>query len=502
MARSNVSQTWLEKEFGLVLHVPEVGNRYELYDKIGGGGAGQIFLAEDLDLRRKVALKILHSERKTSRDAVVRFLNEARITARLHHPGIVPIHDIGLINGELFFSMERVEGDTLHDLLRNARKGSAKALPQHRLLQIFEQVCHIVGYAHSRGIVHRDLKPANIMIGAHNKVYVMDWGLALDKIKDDSFARALEKHMSKDQQHPSETGHIQLLAGTPAYMAPEQILGLHDQLDARCDVFALGVILYEILAGSHPFEKSAPRDTMHAIKEAEPPPIRLLGNGDLKLVCRKALEKIPLNRYESAAELADDVNCACNLLPVTVSRSKLFDRSYKFARRHWIVAMAVLLMIMGGVAIGYSRYRDYQEIQTWINLANLRLENVAELRQQAGEIERRMQVASAASRPRFQQNLDRLANHIRKEELLARTFFELAMRRGPAHLSFADKEALKGLWLEAMEEELKVGNLTQADLIYQAVAAETDLAVFFSWSPEEKSRLHTIQQLLNPPAAE
>src|SRR5262245_13723505 len=218
--------------------------RYEVFEQVGQGGMGTVLRGRDPELDRELAIKTLRVEHRASAGLARRFLEEARIGGQLQHPGVVPVHELGTADGLPYFTMKLVRGRTLAELLQE-RSSPADGLP--RLLQVFEQVCQTVAYAHSRGILHRDLKPDNIMVGAFGEVQVMDWGLA----------KVLDRPGEEGTVHPASDVRLQTqagtVAGTPAYMAPEQARGEVGQLDARADVFGLGAILCAILTGRPPF---------------------------------------------------------------------------------------------------------------------------------------------------------------------------------------------------------------------------------------------------------
>ncbi|MCS6976399.1 MAG: serine/threonine-protein kinase, partial [Gemmatales bacterium] len=250
---------------------------YLLLDEIGRGGMGIVYRARDLRLERYVAIKILNTGREA---AAERFRAEAKITGQLQHPGIPAVHELGeLPDGRPFLAMKLVEGRTLAELLKEQfpspdRQVGGQINPANRgrLITIFEQICHAVGYAHAHRVIHRDLKPSNVMVGSHGEVQVMDWGLAkvLDPSRDREGAEdrgdpeaTLEFVTTVDTPErgnwATKTGSV---LGTPAYMPPEQAAGQIRQLDTRSDVFGLGAILCQILTGHAPYEGKDDNDRL------------------------------------------------------------------------------------------------------------------------------------------------------------------------------------------------------------------------------------------------
>jgi len=232
-------------------------SHYRIVSKIGAGGMGEVFLAEDLSLGRSVALKFLPPEMQQDELAHRRFLREARVAAALNHPNICSIHEVGEAEGRDFIVMEYVEGRTLKERLAAGR------LELKEALQIAAEIAEALEEAHGRGIVHRDLKPANIMLGPRGHVKVMDFGLA--KLVKDA-----EKAVSQEDTLTVLTKAGSTL-GTLAYMSPEQLRG--EAVDARSDVFSFGIVLYEMLAGVHPFRESSPMDIAAGILNKEPAPL-------------------------------------------------------------------------------------------------------------------------------------------------------------------------------------------------------------------------------------
>ncbi len=250
--------------------LPMKPSKYQVQELIAKGGMGAVYRAEDASLERTVALKVVLNDKRASRDSLARFTQEAKVLARLEHPNIVPIHELGIDDqGEAFYTMKFVKGCTLHHILSEIKAGKGGTIdryPLSQLITIFQKVCDAVSFAHSKGVVHRDLKPENIMIGDFGEVLVMDWGLA--KILESNVsspAVVLEtKHSDRGGQDEveqrREPGAIHTLEGrimgTPNFMAPEQAEGRVAEIDQRTDIYALGGILYNLLTLRPPISSS------------------------------------------------------------------------------------------------------------------------------------------------------------------------------------------------------------------------------------------------------
>jgi serine/threonine-protein kinase len=242
---------------------------YDVLRVVDRGGMGVVYEARQLRLGRTVAIKMISAARLRPK-FVTRFVREALAAARLQHANFVQIFEIGEVNGRPFFSMEFVSGGSLADLL------ARQPLPVRRTAELLETLARAVHAAHERGIVHRDLKPANVMLTADGVPKIADFGLA--------------KRLDDDSDH-THTGEI---LGTPSYMAPEQAEGKKDQIGAATDVYALGAILYELLAGAPPFQGISPLDSLRLVVTQEPaPPSTSVPSlpRDLEAICLKCLEK-------------------------------------------------------------------------------------------------------------------------------------------------------------------------------------------------------------------
>jgi serine/threonine protein kinase len=300
------------------------GTRYELRGVLGRGGMSTVFRARDRALDREVALKVMAAE---GEGTVSRLRTEARVLARLEHPGLVPVHDVGTLpDGRVFYVMRLVRGRRLDAHAREERSLSA-------LLRLFERVCEAVAFAHAQGVLHRDLKPANVMVGPFGEVLVLDWGLA----KEVAAAPAREAAPVSPPGARSETVALGsaladaptrtrrgAVLGTPGFMAPEQARGEVDALDERADVYALGAMLRFLLETR---EDDAPRA--------------------LRAIAAKASADDPAGRYGSVAALADDVSRFLSADPVAAHREGPLERVGRVASKYRVpitLVTAYLLM--------------------------------------------------------------------------------------------------------------------------------------------------------------
>jgi eukaryotic-like serine/threonine-protein kinase len=280
-------------------------DRFIEREVIGEGGMSLVIRAFDTLLQRDVALKVLPRDGRAGKDGVARLAEEARITGRLEHPNIVPVHDFGIDErGARFLCMKLVLGETLEDTLSWAGAGRLEPDFLADLLDIFGKVCDAVAFAHSRGVLHRDLKPSNIMISDFGQVYVVDWGVARVTPR---FANGLG---CTGTAAPADA--FGLIVGTPRYMAPEQLRGLHDELDERTDVFALGATLYQILTGQPPHDpESLPDIALCNASVAIRPPEELVEGiavpAELSRIALKALSNDPDDRYATVDDLKRDI---------------------------------------------------------------------------------------------------------------------------------------------------------------------------------------------------
>ena len=269
-----------------------VPQRYRIIEILGKGGMGEVFLAEDTALDRKVALKFLPEALESDPQARERFQREARSAAALDHPFICKIYEVTETDARPCIAMEYVIGETLQTRIER------EAIPLRRIVEIATEGAEALEEAHKHRIVHRDLKPANVMLTDQGHVKVMDFGLAKQ-------LRSGESDSDASSDRVTQSG---VWVGTPAYMSPEQIRG--EKVDSRSDIFAFGTVLYELLAGTHPFRRETPVQTMSAILADEPSSTdgRLTEMPDgMRMALRKMLAKAPADRYQSLGEVRTDI---------------------------------------------------------------------------------------------------------------------------------------------------------------------------------------------------
>jgi Serine/threonine protein kinase len=336
---------------------------YELLEQIGRGGQGVVFRARQKSLNRAVALKVINLGQWASKAHLKRFRLEAEAAARLEHPGIVPIHDVGERDGSCYFSMKFVEGGQLDEVVKRTPMSIRQAV------ELIAKVARTVHYAHEHGILHRDIKPGNILLDAKGEPHLTDFGLA----------RLVESQSSVTQT-------LDVL-GTPSYMAPEQAVGNNAAVSNATDVYGLGAVLYQLLTGQPPFAGGTTYETIKLVLDTEPRQPRLLNpkiDRDLSTICIKCLEKDPKRRYSSALALAEDVERWLKHEPIQARHTGIFARGKKWVQRNPTSALLAASLISLAAAAGWIVWKSElvrQPLATGI--AVLPFENLSEQRENA-----------------------------------------------------------------------------------------------------------------------
>ena len=385
-------------------------NRFRLIREHASGGLGQVFLAEDTNFRRRVALKQIRREYAHQEEYRAKFLREAEVTGQLEHPGIVPVYALGEDDrGRPFYAMRYIAGEDLKSRIKQVHRScpvgkvrlAGPALRQ--LLRHLIDACHAISYAHDRGVLHRDLKPSNIMLGKHGETLVVDWGLAkplgvkLNEAAPGGPQAAAEVNTeiplgTSDTASGSETRYGSFV-GTAAYAPPEQVLGNLDQLGTTSDVYSLGAILYELLAGQPPLVGKDVEQMIRKVTLGEIVPITQLrpdAPRELVAICRKAMALAQADRYQSVAEMRQDMQRWLDDLPVSAYRASWRQSAARWSRRHpqW-VAGVLSAMVIGSAAIGISSLLIQQK-----NI-DLNRKNDALLASQRLAVHRRQQAEAA-----------------------------------------------------------------------------------------------------------
>ena len=311
---------------------PRPFGAYELLEEIARGGMGVVYKARQIALNRLVALKVIVGAGVSSPDFVRRFRVEAEAVAGLDHPNIVPIYEIGEVDGQPFFSMKLVDGPALRG-----------GLAPRRAAALVATLARAVHHAHQRGIVHRDLKPNNVLLDSQGEPHLTDFGLAKLVEKESTITKTIA------------------VLGTPSYMAPEQARGDTKHITTAADVYGLGAILYELLAGQPPFLGGTTMETIRQVLDKEPRRPSSLNpkvDRDLETICLKCLEKEPAHRYGSAEALADDLDRWLRNVPIAARPASILHRGGKWMHRHPGAAMllgALILSLILGFALTLSQ---------------------------------------------------------------------------------------------------------------------------------------------------
>ena len=367
--------------------------RYTVLDQVARGGMGVVLRVRDEDLRRELAMKVLdRADRQADAAAsdprdLGRFLEEAQVTGQLDHPGVPPIHELGLDQeGRLFFTMKLVRGGTFADVIAAVREGK-DGWTTTRALGVVLKVCEAMAYAHHKGVIHRDIKPANIMVGRFGETYVMDWGLA--KVLEDGreaggrsgydslVSRSIVHTDRREAVGDAGSSHATLhgdVVGTPAYMAPEQAGGEIDAMGPHSDIYAVGALLYHLLCGQAPYIKPGLRVSPHSVLrwviDGPPKPLSELAPDappELVAVIDKAMAREPSLRYTSMLDLAADLQAFIEDRVVRAYQSGAWAEARKWMVRNKPLAVAaglLLLVTLGSLgAISWVQSRGRQDVE-------------------------------------------------------------------------------------------------------------------------------------------
>ncbi len=470
--------------------------RYRIVEKLGAGGMGEVYRAHDEQLDRDVAIKVLPAERFRDASARARLLREARTASQLNHPNICTIHEVGEAEGQAYIAMELVEGQPL-----SARLTSG-ALPAEDVLRVGLQLADAVGHAHERDVVHRDLKSANVILTPEGRAKVLDFGLA-KRLSGDEL-----DDVTRSQASLTQAG---ALVGTLAYMPPEQLRG--QPADARSDVWALGVVLYEMATGMRPFQGQTGFELSSAILNQRPAP--LPGNVPLELraVIERCLEKEPARRYQRGGEARaalEAIQSGSAAMPWLVLR-------YQLRRRRWLAATAAamaLLVVLAALNVERvrTRFAGGPSAPQIDSLAVLPLENLSgdpaqdyfadgmteALITDLGRLTGLKRVIARGSVMRYQgtkKPLSEIARELKVDALITGAVLRAGDRvRITAQL--VNPETEEQLWTERCERDLRDVLRLQNELT-TAIAGEIRVKL----TPKEHARLATARPV-NPEAYE
>src|SRR5882672_565847 len=325
--------------FGLFEPGEELGPRFVIEALLGEGGMGRVYKAYDRELDRFVALKVLQPELANDPLIIQRFKHELLLASRISHKNILRIHDLSEADGVKFITMAFVDGEDLHNILKTEHP-----LPLERSLKIARQMCEALDAAHSEGVVHRDFKPQNVLVGNNDQVYVSDFGLATS--------------LETAKMGMTRTGAVM---GTPRYMSPEQVEG--KEVDSRCDLYALGLVLYEMVTGATPFSGESTWQLMYQRVQVMPKDVKLVNPALPEYVARvimHCLEKDPANRYQSAKEILADLDAGRSpTLTVAPSTSRTVQFNLPVVEKRWLYAAGGGIIVLVGLFFAIPQTRHW-----------------------------------------------------------------------------------------------------------------------------------------------
>ncbi|MEO1171273.1 MAG: serine/threonine-protein kinase [Myxococcota bacterium] len=336
--------------------------RYERQAELGRGGIGRVWLGYDTHIGREVAIKELLDSASASLSEqsggssiyTARFLREARVTGRLEHPAIIPVYELGeRDDGSLYYTMKYVRGRTLADSLAECHDLESRL----SLLQHVANLSNAIAFAHGHRVLHRDIKPANVMVGSYGETVVLDWGLAKVLDDDPELTRGERRLKSPTEAAATLDGHA---LGTPAYMSPEQAEGRIEEVDQRSDVWGLGAVLYELLAGVPPYDGKTPYEIVGKVITADPSPIiehEPAAPRELVAVAEKALSRKPNDRYDDASAFAAELESFRSGRRVEAHRYSTVELLQRVWNRHRSAVLVAAVALLAAVVLATVSYR-------------------------------------------------------------------------------------------------------------------------------------------------
>src|SRR6201984_2571939 len=448
---------------------------YELLEEIGRVGQGVVYRARQKSLNRTVAIKIIGISNGRTKAHLKRFRLEAEAAAKLNHPFVVPIHEIGQRKGRCYFSMGLVEGGRLDQIAKR------EPMSPRQATEVIAKLARTVHHAHQHGIIHRDIKPGNILLDTKGEPHLTDFGVA----------RLLETENDA-------TCTIEV-SGTPSYMAPEQAHANNGHVSSATDVYGLGAVLYQLLAGQPPFTGGTPFETVRLLLETEPRQLRLLNpkiDRDLSTICLKCLEKDPKRRYSSALALAEDLEHWLRHEPILARRTGISTKARKWVRRKPAIAALVASLAALAAAMSWIVWKSEFTTHPVTNgIAVLPFENLSEQREnvpfadgiQDDILTKLAKIAglkvisrTSVMEYRGKRNVRQIGNDLRVSHIL-----EGSVRRTGTHLhlnaQLIDTRTDTHVWVEQYDRDLNDLFAIQSE-IAQKVAGQLHAKI----SPEEK----------------